>query len=63
MSSCINNRYQCIKINGHMSSKIKLTYGTDQGSILGQLLFILYVNDLLIEIENKKSVIMYADDT
>ena len=63
MSSYINNRYQCTKINGYTSSKLKLTYGTAQGSILGPLIFILYVNDLFINIENQKSVLMYADDT
>ena len=63
MSSYINNRYQCSKINGYTSTKMKLTYGTAQGSILGPLLFILYVNNLFVEIENQKSVLMYADDT
>ena len=63
MSSYINNRYQCSKINDYTSTKMKLTYGTAQGSILGPLLFILYVNNLFVEIENQKSVLMYADDT
>ena len=63
MSSYINNRYQCTKINGYTSSKLKLTYGTAKGSILGPLISILYVNDLFIDIENQKSVLMYADDT
>ena len=34
MSSYINNRYQCTRINGHISSKLKLTYETAQRSIL-----------------------------
>ena len=63
MESYINNRYQCTKVNGYTSTKSKLTYGTAQGSILGPLLFILYVNDLFKEIENQKTVLMYADDT
>ena len=63
MSSYINNRYQCTKVNKYTSSKLKLTYGTAQGSILGPLLFILYVNDLFKEIEKQKTVFMYADDT
>ena len=63
MSSYIKNRFQCTKVNGFTSSKMKLTYGTAQGSILGPLLFILYVNDLFAEIENQRSVLMYADDT
>ena len=42
---------------------MNLTYGTAQGSIFGPLLIILYVNDLFVEIEKQKSVLMYADDT
>ena len=63
MSSYINNRFQCTNVNGFTSSKMKLTYGTAKGSILGPLLFIMYVNDLFMEIENQKAVMMYADDT
>ena len=63
MSSYINNRFQCTKVNGFTSSKMKLTYGTAKGSILGPLLFIMYVNDLFMEIENQKAVMMFADDT
>ena len=50
MSSYINNRYQCTKVNGYTSTKLKLTYGTAQGSIRGPLLFILYVNDLFMKL-------------
>ena len=63
MLSYIKNRHQCTKVNGYTSSELKLTYGTAQGSILGPLLFILYVNDLFKEINNQNSVFMYADDT
>ena len=63
LDSYINNRYQCTKVNSCTSSELKLSYGTAQGSILGPLLFILFVNDLFEEIENRKSILMYADDT
>ena len=61
--SHIDSRCQCTQVNGYMSTKIKLRYGTAQGSILGPLIFILYVNDLFYEIDNNKSILMYADNT
>ena len=59
----IDSRCQCTQVNGYMSTKIKLRYGTAQGSIQGPLIFILYVNDLFYEIDNNKSILMYADNT
>ena len=51
------NRWKCIRyVKSH-------TYGTAQGSILGSLIFIIYVNDLFNELSLKDNVIMYADDT
>ena len=60
--SYLSNRKQRVKIDKVQSQYKNITIGVPQGTILGPLLFILYVNDLLMEMP-KDSVISYADDT
>ena len=61
-SSYLHNRRQCCIVNSHQSSFQTVRCGVPQGSILGPLLFIIYMNDLPKSIENGY-VTMYADDT
>ena len=63
LSSYIDSRTQCTKINGYTSPNAKLECGTAQGSILGPLFFILYVNDIFKYVINNERLTMYADDT
>ena len=62
IKSYLSNRKQAVKVNGYESKYVKVNIGVPQGSILGSLLFVLYINDI-IENMPKDSVICYADDT
>ena len=60
--SYLDNRKQCCKVNGHMSKLDNINFGVPQGSCLGPLLFLIYINDLPLALDSS-NVNMYADDT
>lgn len=60
-SYLFERKQQCL-VNGHLSSPKTIKCGVPQGSILGPLLFILYINDLPNCLEYSKPG-MFADDT
>ena len=55
------NRIQCVRVNNTLSTFLPVGSGIGQGTILGPLLFILYVNDVANQISNS-TVKLYADD-
>lgn len=58
----LTDRYQYVAINQETSPRARVNKGVPQGSILGPLLFIVYVNNLC-SIPDSPKLIMYADDT
>ena len=60
--SYLTNRSQCVRWNGSQSEKLDVTIGVPQGSILGPLFFMLYVNDYPNCLQHSAAH-MYADDT
>ena len=60
--SYLSNRQQYVEFNGVRSESCEIKCGVPQGSILGPLLFLLYINDLC-NVSKVVDFILFADDT
>ena len=62
-TSYLYHHQQIVSCNGMLSEKENVTIGVPQGTILGPILYLIFVNDIIDILDNLINCIMYADDS
>ena len=62
IASFLNKRIQRVNDNGIFSDWIEIKRGVPQGTVLGPLLFNLYVNEIQERLNESCTLVQYADD-
>ncbi|GBP41961.1 Probable RNA-directed DNA polymerase from transposon BS [Eumeta japonica] len=63
LDSYLRGKIQKIDVNGEGSLGIIVNMGVPQGSVLGQFLFLVYINDLPHLVKYGHGTVLFADDT
>ena len=62
LKSYLSNRKQYVMVGDYKSEEMEITKGVPQGSMIGPLLFILYINDIVKAVDPDVEVVLFADD-
>ena len=63
IKSYLSSRTQYVNVLDEKSDTLPVLFGVPQGSVLGPLLFLLYVNDIISNVSEKGKFVLFADDT
>lgn len=63
LKNYLSDRKQMVRIDNSNSDSYSCNFGIPQGSTIGPTLFLIYINQLNLLLEDKADVIMFADDT
>ena len=62
LQSYLSNRKHYVVVGDDKSDELEITKGVPQGSMIGPLLFLLYINDIVKAVDPDVEVVLFADD-
>jgi hypothetical protein len=62
IASWLTNRRQQVVVDGEASEPVLVTSGVPQGTVLGPLMFLIYINDIGENLDERTRIKLFADD-